>query len=290
MGMSSSKDMAKIPRSIDDLQLQLQQQLGFLKRSSEAFDQGHEEEAKRLAVNVRTLVHDTNSSTSLFTQLDLKGKQFFDTALPSVPGNQAAQHPLVRIAVSGNAKSQSSRFLAPLDGARRHEWVDFDTWWGRPVLVDAGTNSLSRKNLVLTMANQDGGAHVDPELNKDYAAALDPRFFSTQVLDKEHEWGIRNAAFASVRQIAHEVIKTLEPEFEQLPDESGFGMLVEQVAAFGDQAKDSNWEIMPMDPWRKKIGRNAMCPCGSGKKFKHCHIDMATAAQRALRLQSQQKS
>lgn len=24
---------------------------------------------------------------------------------------------------------------------------------------------------------------------------------------------------------------------------------------------------------RVKIGRNAPCPCGSGKKFKKCHID-----------------
>jgi uncharacterized protein YchJ len=31
-------------------------------------------------------------------------------------------------------------------------------------------------------------------------------------------------------------------------------------------------EIDPEDPstWGK-VGRNATCPCGSGKKFKHCH-------------------
>jgi preprotein translocase subunit SecA len=22
---------------------------------------------------------------------------------------------------------------------------------------------------------------------------------------------------------------------------------------------------------KKKVGRNEKCPCGSGKKFKHCH-------------------
>ena len=25
------------------------------------------------------------------------------------------------------------------------------------------------------------------------------------------------------------------------------------------------------EPINKKIGRNDPCPCGSGKKFKHCH-------------------
>ena len=24
----------------------------------------------------------------------------------------------------------------------------------------------------------------------------------------------------------------------------------------------------------KKVGRNEKCPCGSGKKFKHCHGDV----------------
>ena len=30
-----------------------------------------------------------------------------------------------------------------------------------------------------------------------------------------------------------------------------------------------------MEPRGTKIGRNERCPCGSGKKFKHCHGDPA---------------
>lgn len=35
--------------------------------------------------------------------------------------------------------------------------------------------------------------------------------------------------------------------------------------------------LMPVDPTdrqrrRMKVGRNDACPCGSGKKFKHCHL------------------
>jgi preprotein translocase subunit SecA len=38
--------------------------------------------------------------------------------------------------------------------------------------------------------------------------------------------------------------------------------------------------VDPNDPatWGK-ISRNALCPCGSGKKFKHCHGDVSAAAQ-----------
>lgn len=30
-----------------------------------------------------------------------------------------------------------------------------------------------------------------------------------------------------------------------------------------------------MQPGRPRIGRNDPCPCGSGKKFKACHLDRA---------------
>ena len=28
-----------------------------------------------------------------------------------------------------------------------------------------------------------------------------------------------------------------------------------------------------------KVGRNDLCPCGSGKKYKHCHLPLEEAAQ-----------
>ena len=39
-------------------------------------------------------------------------------------------------------------------------------------------------------------------------------------------------------------------------------------------------QIDPTNPdtWGK-ISRNALCPCGSGKKFKHCHGDVGATAQ-----------
>jgi preprotein translocase subunit SecA len=39
------------------------------------------------------------------------------------------------------------------------------------------------------------------------------------------------------------------------------------------QAVDPKPEQKPRQPIRReaKIGRNDPCPCGSGKKYKHCH-------------------
>jgi len=37
------------------------------------------------------------------------------------------------------------------------------------------------------------------------------------------------------------------------------------------EKENEDKEITSIDKSEKKIGRNEKCPCGSGKKFKHCH-------------------
>ena len=45
---------------------------------------------------------------------------------------------------------------------------------------------------------------------------------------------------------------------------------IEAAEAVADQFGP---DFDPSDPesWQRTVGRNAICPCGSGKKFKHCH-------------------
>ena len=39
----------------------------------------------------------------------------------------------------------------------------------------------------------------------------------------------------------------------------------------GDEIIDENEPPQPMRRDQPKVGRNDPCPCGSGKKYKHCH-------------------
>jgi len=41
-----------------------------------------------------------------------------------------------------------------------------------------------------------------------------------------------------------------------------------QVPAFAAAGADAAATFIRQD---RKVGRNEPCPCGSGKKFKHCH-------------------
>lgn len=94
----------------------------------------------------------------------------------------------------------------------------FKVWWETPLVEGSNRKQFSRKNLVLIMANQDGGAHVDPGLDVDYAAlCIDPLGVEIEIggVDRttDSTWVpppvANNVAFASVRQIAFEVMATL---------------------------------------------------------------------------------
>ena len=84
------------------------------------------------------------------------------------------------------------------------------------MFADSKGNKLTRRNLVLAVSNKDGGAHVDRRLDKDYADitrfnSLGWRF--VQNGNKRHF--ATHPELASVRQISHEVLKSLKDEFPE---------------------------------------------------------------------------
>lgn len=251
-------------QSDTDLKMQLRDQLEFLEASSKAFDAGHTSEAKRLAVTIRLLAHDTSESMSLLGLLGLKGGTFIDTALPMVKGNELGHQGLVVVAM----KKSGSQYIAPLDiapGQLRR--VPFNEWWERIVFADSTKNQLSRETLVLAMANQDSGAHVDPRLSEFYAKISRQHVLSMQEVRGGKGVPVTGIERAAVRQIAHEMIKTLKPGYSRKPDLSDVLMLAAEPAVF--PAADDPKSLFVDQP--RALGRNSPCHCGSGKKFKKCH-------------------
>ena len=43
------------------------------------------------------------------------------------------------------------------------------------------------------------------------------------------------------------------------------------IVVSNEEREENNQEQIKDNKYEKKVGRNEKCPCGSGKKFKHCH-------------------
>ena len=212
--------MAKIAQTQDELLGHLAEQIKFLTNSSKSFDNGFLCEAKRIATVIRVLLYDNpnpkSDSISLLTQLDKKNIGFYDTASDinlSLRGFMS-QWGLFALWVT------RGQYIAPLDNLppdRLKRKVSFDEWWDKIVLMDYAGNTFTRCRFIRTLADKEGGAHVDPELAEDYVNLIKHNSmglkFVTHIGGITRETEMGNPVLHSVRQIAHEVIKTLRDEF-----------------------------------------------------------------------------
>lgn len=196
---------SKIHRSEQDLYNELENQIYFLESSIINFDQGHFEEGKRIATTLRVLLHDTKISHSLLGQLGVKDKLwFFDVARYYDGRNLLSDDLLLNI-------------LAPrLTITGKTPAKHFEEWWGRQVVMSTGgmnPMTYTRKQLVLLLANQDGGAHVDPEIDEEYYEITRNNkygwFLSTEQHDNASIPLSNNRINLSVRTIAFEVCCSL---------------------------------------------------------------------------------
>lgn len=117
------------------------------------------------------------------------------------------------------------RFIARLDDHPTSlNPVPFHTWWTSPAVAIPPKFRLSRRDLVLGVANQDGGAHVDEALREQFAGIARQRFIlgsrkkplSIATIQNPERKGPANLSLPMVRQITYEVIKTLEGRLEDL--------------------------------------------------------------------------
>ena len=194
------------------LRVLLREQYEFLNLSAASFDAGFEAEAKRLAVALRVLLHDTASSTSLLGQLGVKDRiKYVDTALRLNPSNLLTTNGL---AVLATTTGEPAKWRAPLDSLaqpRQHPDATFASWWTSAVTKDQDGEMWNRKELVLALANRDGGAHVDPALDERYLRLAHENTMGWIEVTPDGEQPMRNSpVLASVRQIAHEVIRAIE--------------------------------------------------------------------------------
>lgn len=201
--------------STGELEARLREQCGFLRSSVEGFDNGDLSEALRLAVVVRVLLHDTSASTSLLEHLGVKDKiEYLDTSAPLPPdedvpprdGQPGRQSRAIGAGLATMMSTGGAWSFQPFFGDRPSRVVSFDEWWTTNVSRGPSGRSLARKDVVLALANKEGGAHVDDVLDENWAKITRSGSFKTVASGVAT---VLNPAPAMMRQIAYEVDKTL---------------------------------------------------------------------------------
>ena len=155
---------------------------------------------------------------------------FIDTALENVPNNRAPYCGLLSIVLRTGS---GAIFQAPLDEREGRETA-FHDWWERAIFVDNQGHETSRKNIVRTAADQDGGAHVDPAIDAKYAGLARGSSLGWVSTSKEGRRVMEGAERAAIRQITHEIFKSLIPDYRLVPDHTAAsGVAVEGIAFTG---------------------------------------------------------
>jgi hypothetical protein len=202
----SKKAMKETPTR-DDLSRRFRECVGRLSTSCALFDQGLTAEAKRIALAVREVVHDSADSESLLGRLGYKQQLLF-AAQNAVykPWNFLMLHGLVGLAPPG----PGPRFVAHLD-TLAPRLVPFEEWWGEPVLSNRARQKLhSRRHLILSLASPPDRGDFAPLLDEN-----DERFASdfdlglkASATSQRCDW-TQNPLLPSARQIGHELLRTV---------------------------------------------------------------------------------
>lgn len=189
----------KYRHSRDELIDHWNEHLDFIRNSAEQFDNGKTSEAKRLATSLRVLFHETSQSHSLLHQT---GNQNSILVLSSV-------HPYVSANLSsywGLLKISGDQYVPVISESTSTKFLSFDDWWNE-IILDDKESVFTRKDVVWYVANQDGGAHVDPGLDVKYAKLAKHNSLGWIFDTGTEQIPIKNnPALASVRQISHEVL------------------------------------------------------------------------------------
>jgi hypothetical protein len=267
--------MNKVIKSEDELKEDFKLQLELLKVLADQYDKGDTIVGKSIATSIRVLVYDTDNSHSLLSQLCLKNRKFFDTASPVVEGVSGETQRigsfcgLVGIGVGIKNKQSYIPYLDETPGDK-FGFVDFNEYWNRNIFIDNNKNKFTRKDIVLAITNQDGGAHVDPKIDEKYKQLSRQNSLGWKTSVDGKIWdNSQGSELATVRQIAHELLHTFEPDYPYKKMVTGnTGMVIGGMSFLISKTTSHIPKLLIKN---RKIGVNEKCPCNSGLKYKKCH-------------------
>jgi hypothetical protein len=133
------------------------EQYGLLKAAVNDYFDGVEARAIDVAVRIRTLVHDTGSSHAFLDTIHPNYKQLDTYRKPQPTGKNVFSW--MPVAIQMTVGGGDSKILRDDFTKGQHELVPLGRWWTDAYLIIGKVRS-SKRQVVLDVANKDGGVHV----------------------------------------------------------------------------------------------------------------------------------
>jgi hypothetical protein len=187
---------------------QLQTQLRLIDNSCRNYDAGSHEAALHIAVALRVLIHEKlPNSHSLLGQLALRNSaKLLSTFSKLEPEPEAVAGVLTETIMFGVGIGPFG-FVPPLGNSPDKKYLSIEEWWNE-VIYMAGQR-FSRRDIVMAAADQDGGAHVDPNPKKEtilLRASVGTLTTTTKYGTQRRE--LTNPHYSLIRQFGFEILNS----------------------------------------------------------------------------------
>ncbi|MFI5096390.1 MAG: hypothetical protein ACHQT6_00310 [Candidatus Acidiferrales bacterium] len=200
----------------------LEEQRYLLKKSVTDMTKGDLAEAIRVAACLRVLIHDHARSKALLSQLN---RNYLELEIldDEPPPQKERLPPGVRAVVVlqfpvGVELRDDGVFLNPHIAAELRRPSILGRWWYRPSLIIPSAGGFSRKEVVLGLADKEGGSHVDAEISKRYEELIS---YGALRMGMVGQLTSLNVSRLMVGQAGLEILQYLDQHFPAQPDVRG---------------------------------------------------------------------
>lgn len=197
-----------------DFKAALIRQLGFLSRSCQSFDAGFHDEAIRIAQCIRVLMHDTKKQRSVLTHLGAKHQITLTSTCLDIASKVTDPTSLAfgsRLSMFNGMGRYSfgpkgAQYFPKLGNGMSRNSLPVEKWWEQVVFILDHDTWVCRRDVVLSAADKDGGAHVDATLTPYYKRLIESGDLGYFADDNGANKPITGHHYVALRQIGYEVI------------------------------------------------------------------------------------